>query len=184
MNDPMSRSADRLQSARSILVELRLVERWAVYGTPILVGAVAYELVVAPDIDIEVYCDEPRVEDGFEILRDCALHPRVKKARFANELDGPDQGLYWQLRYLHDDGQLWKIDMWSLRHDHPGPVARDMVEPMRAALTDERRRVILEIKEQIVARGLDCPSVQVYRAVIEAGVRSIGEFESWRNSHL
>ena len=125
MSDPITRSAERLRSARSILAELRLVERWAVYGTPILVGAVAYELVVAPDIDIEVYCDEPRIEDGFEILRDCSVqYPRVKKARFANELHGPDQGLYWQLRYLHDDGQLWKIDMWSLRRDHPEPVAR------------------------------------------------------------
>lgn len=111
MNDPMTRSADRLQSARSILAELRLMERWAVYGTPIFVGAVAYEMVVALDIDIEVYCDEPRIEDGFEILRDCALLPRVKKTRFANELHGPDQGLYWQLRVLHDDGQLWKVEL-------------------------------------------------------------------------
>ncbi|HET7087707.1 MAG TPA: hypothetical protein VFL17_03565 [Anaerolineae bacterium] len=126
MSDPITRSAERLRSARSILAELRLMERWAVYGTPILVGAVAYELVVAPDIDIEVYCDGPRIEDGFEIVRDCALLPGVKKARFANELHGPDQGLYWQLRYLHDDGQVWKFDMWSLRRDHPGPVARDL----------------------------------------------------------
>lgn len=126
-----------------------------------------------------MYCDEPRIEDGFEILRDCALRPRVKKARFANELHGPDQGLYWQLRYLHDDGQLWKIDMWSLRRDHPGPAARDMVEPIRAALTDERRRAILEIKEQIVMRGLSYPSVHVYRAVIDVGLRSFDEFEAW-----
>ena len=131
-----------------------------------------------------MYCDEPRIEDGFEILRDCSVqYPRVKKARFANELEGPDQGLYWQLRYLHDDGQLWKIDMWSLRRDHPGPVARDRVEPMRAALTDERRRVILEIKEQIVMRGLSYQSVHVYRAVIDAGVRSMEEFESWRQAN-
>ena len=43
--------------------------------------------------------------------------------------------------------------------------SRDVVEPMRAALTDERRQAILEIKEQIMARGLDRPSIHVYRAV-------------------
>ncbi len=180
MSDVLSRAARRLEATHDVLARLQLMERWATFGTPILVGAVAYGLVVAPDIDLEVYCDEPRIEDGFTILRGCALNSRVKKARFANELEGPDQGLYWQLRYLHEDGQLWKIDMWSLRHDHPGPVARDLVEPMRAALTDERRRVILEIKEQIVMRGLSYPSIQVYRAVIDAGVRSIEEFEAWR----
>jgi len=179
MSDVFSRAAHRLWAARDVLARLPVMERWAEFGTPILVGAVAYGLVVAPDIDIEVYCDEPRIEDGFTILRDCALNPRVKKARFANELEGPDQGLYWQLRYLYADGQLWKIDMWSLRRDHPGPVARDLIEPMRQALTDERRQAILEIKEQVVARGLGYPSIQVYRAVIEAGARSIDEFEEW-----
>jgi len=179
MDDVLARAATRQKAALAILADLQLMERWAEFGTPILVGAVAYELVVTPDIDLEVYCDEPRIEDGFTILHDCALHPRVKKARFSNKLAEADQGLYWQLRYAHTDGQLWKIDMWSMRHDHPGPNARAMIEPMRNGLTDEHRRAILDIKEQVVAREMGCPSIQVYRTVIDGRVRTPDEFVAW-----
>ncbi len=92
--DALARAAQRLQVAYDILDRLQLFERWRPFGNPILVGAVAYELVVAPDIDMEIYCDEPRIEDGFTVLRACALQPGTRQARFANELDGPDLGLY------------------------------------------------------------------------------------------
>ena len=69
MDDVLEQCNQRLHTAR-----------WQVFGTPVLVGAVAYELAMAPDIDMEIYCDEPRIEDGFTILRDCALHPSVRKA--------------------------------------------------------------------------------------------------------
>jgi hypothetical protein len=73
----------------------------------------AYDLVVAPDIDLEIYCPELRVADGFQVLGECAQLPGVTRAYFANELAGSDQALYWQLRYRQDNGVLWKIDMWS-----------------------------------------------------------------------
>ena len=180
MDTVLTRAANRLSVAQHILNELQLLERWHTFGNPVLVGAVAFGLVVAPDIDIEIFCDQPRIEDGFEIMRACALHPRVRKARFANEMDGPDQGLYWQLHYLHEDEQEWKIDMWSLQHDHPGPYAAALVEPMRKALTDETRRAILELKEQMLLDpGLQRGSIHIYRAVLDGGVRSSEQFRVW-----
>ena len=150
------------------------------FGNPIVVGAVAYGLVVAPDIDMEIFCEAPKIKDGFEVLQTCALHPRVRKARFANELDGPDQGLYWQLRYLTEGGQMWKIDMWSLCHDHPGPYAAALVDPMQQALTDETRQVILTVKEQaLLDPTLQCSSINIYRAVLDDGIRDVGQFRIW-----
>jgi hypothetical protein len=176
----LARAAHRLQVAYDILDRLRLVERWRPFGNPVLVGAVAYELVVAPDIDLEIYCDEPRIEDGFTVLGACALQPGTRKVRFANELDGPDQGLYWQVRYRHTTGQEWKIDMWSMRRDHPGPTSASLVEPMKRALTDETRRAILEIKEGLrLDPAVQCGSIHVYRAVLGAGVRTLDGFKAW-----
>src|SRR5438128_1925973 len=149
MNDVLDRAEQRLRQAHEILTQLQLLERWQAFGTPVLIGAVAYGLAMAPDIDIEIYCDVPRIEDGFVVLRDCALHPNVRKARFGNYLDEADEGLYWRLIYRTDDGTDWKIDMWSMRYDHPGPCARDLVEPLRQALTPETRPVILELKAQM-----------------------------------
>jgi len=180
----LARAAGRLQTAHHILAELRLMERWRPFGDPVLVGAVAYGLVVAPDIDLEIFCDTPRIADGFEVLKACALHPRVRKARFSNHLDGPDQGLYWQLRYLHEDGQEWKIDMWSVARHHPGPLSSALVEPMRHALTGHSRQAILEIKEALLLEpGVPWSSIHVYRAVLEDGVRDLAGFRCWLETH-
>lgn len=180
MDTLLMRAARRLQTAEHILAELQLLEKWRPFGTPLLVGAVAYGLVVAPDIDLEIFCDTPRIEDGFEVLRACALHPRVCKARFSNDLAGPNLGLYWQLRYRHEDGQEWKIDMWSMRGEHPGPLSSDLVEPMKRALNDETRAAILEIKEELLREPeAGCGSIHIYRAVLAGGVRTPAEFRKW-----
>lgn len=52
----------RLRTAKEILAQLRLLERWSVFGTPKVVGAVAYDLVVAPDIDLECFCQAPMLK--------------------------------------------------------------------------------------------------------------------------
>ena len=180
MDNTLARAINRLHIAQDILAQLQLMERWSAFGNPVLVGAVAYGLIVAPDIDMEIYCDEPRIEDGFTVLQACALHPRVQKARFSNKLNGPDMGLYWQLRYQHEDEQEWKIDMWSMRHDHPGPTSAALVEPMIQALTDRIRRVILELKEQrLLDPMIQCGSIHIYRAVLDDGVRNIEQFKIW-----
>ena len=184
MDDVIEQCNQRLHTAYTILADLKLFNRWQAFGTPVLVGAVAYELAVAPDIDMEIYCDEPRIEDGFSILRECALHPSVRKAHFDNHLNEPDEGLYWRLIYRASDGIEWKIDMWALRRDHPGPCAAQLVEPLRKALTMERRRAILELKMQMqtgkIARR---PSIDIYRAVIDGDVRTYEQLETWLAQH-
>ena len=70
MNNVLDRAAQRLHQAHVILTQLQLLERWQAFGSPILVGAVAYDLAIAPDIDMEIYCDVPRIEDGFVVLRE------------------------------------------------------------------------------------------------------------------
>jgi hypothetical protein len=184
MEPLLARAAERRATATQILTELRLLDQWACFGTPIVVGAVAYDLVVAPDIDIEIFCAAPAIPDGFVVLQTCAQHPRVRKARFANKLTGPDYGLYWQLRYQSDDGQIWKCDMWSLPHDHPGPVAAALVEPMKHALSEEIRLAILAIKEQALSDvSLQCGSINIYRAVIDDGIRTSDQFRTWIAHH-
>lgn len=176
----LARARQRLQTAQQILADLQLIEQWQRFGKPMIVGAAAYGLMVAPDIDLDIFCDEPFIQDGFAVLAACAHHPRVHKARFANKLADPDQGLYWQLRYQHPDGQEWKIDMWSFGHDHPGAYAAALVEPFTEALTDETRQAILTIKEQaLIDATLQCGSIHLYRAVLDDNVRTVEQFRVW-----
>lgn len=189
MNDTpasiLQRADERQREAREIIERLGLLERWAKAGQPVLVGAVSYGLAVRPDIDLEIYGDRPRIEDGFAVVTELALVPGVWKIRFSNELDGPNHGLYWQVRYRNPAltaPEVWKIDMWLLPRDYDGPTSRDLALAMRQALTPETRASILLIKEATVAderiHGID-----VYRAVLDGGIRSVGKFERWFADH-
>ena len=174
------RASEQLTTARQILSGLKLLERWSRYGRPVVVGAMACDVMVSPDIDLEVYCPELRVEHGFDVLRQCAAHPNVTKARFSNELAGRDRALYWQLRYRHDDGVEWSVDMWSAPEDYGLPRSEDFVVAMRAALTPDTRKAVLELKERRAKdTTLKCPSIDLYRAVLESGVRTVDDLYAW-----
>lgn len=184
MRDVLLRAGQRRLAAERILRELALIERWQRFGRPVLVGAVAYDLVVSPDIDMEVYCPDLRIEHGFEVMGVCALHPQVAGARFINALALRDKALYWQLRYRDESDVEWKIDMWSAPSDYGLPRSESLVRPMRQVLTPELRAVILELKEARASdKTLECPSIDLYRAVLDDGVRTIDALKSWLGCH-
>jgi hypothetical protein len=183
MSELLERAEARQHTAEHILRELDLVNRWNRFGRCNLVGSVAYGLVVAPDIDMEIFCPEPKIEDGFEILRACALSPNVVRTRFWNALGPPHFGLYWRVDYDHE-GEEWKIDMWSMADSYSEPCGTHLTEPMLRALTPESRETILRLKEAVRASDtVDCPSIQIYRAVLDDNVKNIEEFEEWLPEH-
>ena len=91
--------AQRQQAAKGMLADLDLIRRWSQFARPVIVGAMSYGLMVAPDIDMEIFHGgEPPTEASFAVMAACAGHPAVRKVRFSNHLDGADEGIYWQLR--------------------------------------------------------------------------------------
>lgn len=68
----LARAEARRLSAWRVLERLDLMRRWTRYGEPFVVGSVALGVVVRPDIDMEIVTDEPRVEDGFAVVAECA----------------------------------------------------------------------------------------------------------------
>jgi hypothetical protein len=182
--DVIERAAKKRQVAQAILEDLGLLEKWRRFGRPVLVGALSFDLVVASDIDMEVYCPDLRIEHGFQVLTECALHPRVTAAQFLNCLSTPDQALYWQLRYRADDGEEWKVDMWSAPEDYALPRGEHFVQPMRDALDPTTRKAILTLKEARAEGKLPAIiSIDFYRAVLDGGVRDVEQFRQWLQSN-
>ena len=182
-DDVFVRAEKRRARALDIVKRLDLLPSWSRYGNPIIVGAVSFGLMVALDIDMEIYSDDPRIEHGFEVLSQVARLPGVYQVRFSNELAGPDQGLYWQIRYRDQEGQSWKVDSWLLGHDHPhAHWAEKLTQAMHNALTDETRRAILEIKEALLGEA-GVRSLDVYKAVLEGQVRRPDGFRRWIKAH-
>lgn len=180
----VERATRRRRQAEAILDDLRLFEKWRRFGRPVLVGAVSLDLAVAPDIDMEVYCPELRIEHGFQVLAECVLHPRIAAASFLNALSTPDKALYWQLRYHASDGTDWKIDMWSAPEDYDLPRGENFVQPMLESLTEETRRAILGLKEaRAEGRLPEVISIDLYRAVLDGGVRTPDDMRQWLQSN-
>ena len=184
MKDVIELAEERRRVAEWILADLDLLRKWERFGRPVVVGAFSYDLLLDPDIDMEIYCPDLRIDHGCQVLGECALNGRVSGARFANELAGRDRALYWRICYGGDDGVGWKIDMWSAPRQYDLPRAEHLIEPMRAALTPETRRVILELKAQRrMDSSLRCPSIDLYRAVLDDHVRTADDLRAWLASH-
>lgn len=187
----------RCQAAHRLLERLDFLHRWGRYGKPELVGALSLGLVVRPDIDFEVYADKAEVSHGFCVYREIASLPGVRQVLFVDHRDSPDadsggaarvldpplyQELYWQVRVLEEDVE-WKIDCWHLEHSHPhAHWGRRFSDAMDHALTRETRDAILRIKETARDDG-DVHGIHIYRAVLQAGVRTPAEFERWRHRY-
>lgn len=177
----LGRQAKRQDNARAVLDVLQPLQRWRRFGEPKLCGAMAYDLLVAPDIDIEIF-GELRVETGFSLVAEWSRDPAVRKASFINAVGEPDAGLGWELRYRLDDVS-WSVQMWLLPVDYEGPRSADLVAPMRDALGLKTRCRILRIKEALVTRSAIHRSIDVYRAVLEHDVRSVEEYDRWSRSY-
>lgn len=186
MDNGLIEHSKRLKiEALRVIEYLNLMSLWRdAGGDPFLVGALAYDLALSPDIDIEIYCETPRIEDGFRILNACAHQPGCRAARYRNEIEGPDQGYYWQVLYQQPGWQLWKIDMWSVRIDHPGPTSQDMIAPMQQALDMEKRQIILTLKQAVADdTNVTCPSIFLYQAVLADGIRNYDALLDWLSNH-
>ncbi len=182
VNDILARAGRKRARALKILDNLNLLERWSRVGSPVVVGAVRYGLVAARDIDMEVYSENPRIEDGFSVMSEVARIPGVGEVAFVNGLEGPDMGLYWKV-IVHDaDGEDWKIDTWHVGNDHPDAHwCERFAAAMEAALTDETRLIIIGIKDALTGEGVR--GVDVYRAVLEGGVSDVAGFRRWFDAH-
>lgn len=123
LDDLLERARKRRQQALDLAADLKLVERWSRVGRVRQVGAVPYDLVVSCDLDYEVSRTGHHRSTPAWVLAELAEHPRVSGTRFRNALHTPDQGLYWQLRCTGDDTHEWKVDLWTLAADHPGPLS-------------------------------------------------------------
>jgi hypothetical protein len=180
-SDLQRRAARRRQAAMGILQDLGLIARWAAHGTVHLVGSVALGLVVEPDIDLEIYSAAPDIGKGFTVLAPLAAFPGMRRARFTNTLGTADPGLYFQLQYEQGD-QTWKIDMWYLAEDYPGPRGCELTGPLLSVLTPVTRDRILAIKEAARERGEQVQGIRVYQAVLDGGITDYAGFQAWTAS--
>jgi len=183
--DLIARASELQEQAHDVIHRLQLKERWAEVGEVTFSGSSQFGLMVAPNIDMEVYADQPRPSAGFQVIAGIAEIPGVRRVRFKNQLDDPeDPGLFWWIQYRDELGQDWSIDTWLIPSDHPfAMVSARFAEAMCEKLDDRSRRTILQIKHEIRCRDLDTRSIEIYKAVLRDGVSTYAGFETWLAEH-
>ena len=161
------------------------------------VGSYAMRTMTWPDLDFELYVDEPDWERhlgiGLRLLR-TGWGRRVVCSDGFRRAEESAQGAsyYWGLRVsdpalgcLSDaDERIWKLDL-HMSTPEQFAHATEPRERWAALMTEEARAEILALKEAFChtpeyRRAV--LSIHLYEAVLEAGVRGMEEFREWHRA--
>ena len=169
------------KEAERILLELNLINFLSRLGKPTIVGSFALNLMSWPDIDI-VVVSEMEIQGyldtaNYLFQKQNVYSLNLQDFRKSIYLDRP-QGLYCGVCYLVKPKTFWKIDIWFL----PDAKALDLVKSVKSKLNDENRLTILKIKNEMresTKHGKEVSGMDVYKAVLEKGVKNLIEFGSY-----
>lgn len=182
--------------ADNVVRELQLEELLGSIGHPIRVGSTAMGLMVRRDIDITVVCsklDAHTLEAFSAVAARLIQKPTIVSAvRFRNDCGGwnaepekyPD-GLYLGLTVRAQNGANWTLDIWLVDQPERQPDVAHL-KTLLPRITDEHRRVILQIKQVLADRpkSIDSvPSVLVYEAVVDHSIQTVEQFDDWCRDH-
>jgi hypothetical protein len=166
--------------AAGVITDLKLLGLLARAGIPHPVGSLAMGLMVWRDIDYTVACESLDTEAVTAIAANLMRHPRVRSVELRNDSGVWNQdpsrypdGLFLGIEYVANE--RWELDIWFVDEPDRQPDLA-LVREMRNRLDDEQRAAILEIKRAWHTRP-DYSSHEIYRAVLDHGIRSIQEFE-------
>ena len=173
------------QRAHEIIQELNLIPLWASINVEAhLVGSLRMGLLMKHlDIDLHLYSDPVSLADDFRIIARLAQNHRIKQIEYANLLDTEEACLEWHLHYEDPLNQMWQIDMIHiLKGSRYDSYFEQMADRIVAALTDETRHTILQLKYE-TPESEKSMGIEYYQAVLRDGVKNYVEFETWRRQH-
>lgn len=181
MNDIFELEKKYEEQAWQVIRETGIIEIWESVGCTVnLVGSLRTGLIMKNvDIDFHIYSDPFSLSNSFKAISLFAEQKGVKEIYYSNLLDAEDMCIEWHAIYENKEGVRWKIDMIHILKESPyAGVFEETAERIKAALTDETRRAILEIKNDTSAEE-KVMGILIYKAVIKDGIRDYPSFRVW-----
>ncbi len=167
------------KEADEILYSKRLIELLNQYGRAEITGSYPLKLMCKKDLDISLVNSNFKPESFFELgskivalLKPHSVYYRDTRVRPVK--NRPTNALYFGI--LFND---WKIDLWVIDEEWWGE-SKKYTDKIIESLTEEKRLLILEIKEHyknLPEYGKLFSSKEVYRAVLEENINSLGQFQ-------
>jgi len=163
--------------AFTVIRELNLIDLLNEHGEAELVGSVAFDLIVKPDIDIHLLTKDSellrKVNEVYIILLE---HKKISEVRIS---DYRPNGVKIGIDQYHGEFRSWDIDIWI--SDKPDSVAFEQTESILSKLTAENRKTIIEVKQHYYRLGQlrNGLSLKIYNAVFSYDVKNVVEFEKY-----
>lgn len=171
---------------------LNIFKKLNVVGEANLIGSMALDLMVYRDIDIEVLVPKLDKKLISGIIRKIALEfqRRIDFSLMDNTVDTKEKfpkGIYLGIKYhpgldwvsdFSNNEETWKIDIWFV--DSQNARSLKTTEEIKSKLNAKYKRIILEIKSHLYKSPgyrKDFGAIDIYRAVIEKGVRDLESFK-------
>lgn len=148
------------------------------YGEARLVGSVALNLVVKPDIDFHLLIAKSDVATvAGSIQSSLTADKRIRNLRVSDYMD--NYSLKIGIDHLPGRSAEWSIDIWITTD--VSTTGFEDTERIRSLLTEDKRNLILELKRFYFGKGQlhDSMSSVIYRAVLEDGISNLGEFQEY-----
>ena len=170
---------ERRITADRILYDRGLLNRLAQIGTPHVIGSCRMDMMSWNDLDIDVENDGMSREKLYDLTTSIlkSYHPLWYEAK--EEIDGEGKTVWFHGFEAMIDGELWNFDIWFFSKETIAEAEAfcDRTTQMIRSQPGSRE-AILTIKQELIGRemyGL-YTSMDVYRAVLDQGIRSTEEF--------
>jgi hypothetical protein len=178
--------------AAALLADLGVQEILADVGPVLLAGSYVSGLMSWPDLDVMVFAGPDfTTADVLQLLTRFADSPEIIGFDYRDErgarsptATARDERHHLVIRCVRN-AREWRIDLTIWLND-PHANVTSWHESLRETVTPEQRRAILRIKD-VWHRMPGYPDqfggFEIYRAVLEDGIRTAEEFGEWLAAH-
>ena len=173
-----------LEKALLVIEKSGVRQAWESIGAVVnQVGSTAMGLLMKHrDIDFHIYTDKLDIAESFSVIQKICADPAVKHMEYRNLADTGEACLEFHIRFMLDNEE-WQIDMIQiLKGSQFDGYFEHVAERIKAVLTPETRRTILELK-YLTPDDEHIMGIEYYQAVIADDVRTYPEFIQWRKAH-
>lgn len=178
-------SLQNQERAHELLRKTHIMEILSEAGTDAhIVGSLAMGLLINHlDIDIHVYSTDVTLQDSFAIMAKIAENESVIKIECRNLLHTEEACIEWHVWVKDDEDKTWQIDIIHiLRGSRYDGFFERMAERINDVLTTETRTTILRLKYE-TSWNEHVMGVEYYQAVLRDGIRTLSQFNKWRELH-
>ena len=159
-------------------------QAWEAVGATVnQVGSMAMGLLMKHrDIDFHIYTEKLDIAESFKVMQKICADPAVTRMEYRNLANTEEACLEFHVWFMLDNEE-WQIDMIQiLKGSHFDGYFERVAERIKAVLTPETRRTILELK-YLTPDNEHIMGIEYYQAVIADGIRTYPEFMEWRKTH-